>query len=102
MKNIHFTTNNDIKYLYSPNKKQIGYIHSQFIIEDEKDMDRIDFSENTTIVPFFNKQNLAFFENNVYITMDDLLESPIEKQTIFRRQASIRHTMHTIRFSSFS
>ncbi len=62
----------------------IQWIH---IIEDEKDMVRVDFSEKTSIVPFFNKQNLALFENNVYITMDDLLESPIEKQTIFRRQA---------------
>ena len=70
-------------------KNLTGNLHIQWvhIIEDEKDMDRIDFSENTSIVPFFNKQNSDFFEKNIYLTMDDLLESPIEKQTIFRRQA---------------
>ena len=62
----------------------IRWIH---IVEDEYDMEKIDFTGNTSIIPFYNDNNLSFFENNIYLTMDDLLESPIRKQTIFRRQA---------------
>ena len=58
-----------------------------YIIESEKDIEGIDFTENTSAVSFYNKQNLPFFEENIYLTLEDLLESPIEKQTIFRRQA---------------
>ena len=62
-------------------------VHWTHIVEDESDMENIDFTENTSVVPFYNGKNIPFFEDNIYLTMDDLLESPVEKQTIFRRQA---------------
>ena len=58
-----------------------------YIIENEKDIEGADFTNNVSAVSFYNKQNLFFFEKNIYLTLEDLLESPIEKQTIFRRQA---------------
>ena len=57
------------------------------IIEDEKNIEGIDLTGNISAVSFYNRQNLSFFEENIYLTLEDLLESPIDKQTIFRRQA---------------
>jgi pseudo-rSAM protein len=38
------------------------------------------------ICPFFNKQNISFFEDNVFMDLDALISIPISKKAIFRRQ----------------
>lgn len=36
--------------------------------------------------PFYNTENYSFFQNNIYVTKDDILESPISMQQIHRNQ----------------
>ena len=38
------------------------------------------------IRPFFNGSNMAFFKENVFMDLNDLLSSPISKKSIFRHQ----------------
>lgn len=41
---------------------------------------------NISILPFYNGNNNSFFYDNVYISMADIVNTPISKQQIFRRQ----------------
>lgn len=38
------------------------------------------------IMPFYNKNNIDFFEKYVYLELDDILSEPISRQTIYSRQ----------------
>lgn len=68
------------------NKTEKLKINWIYIVETSGDIERTEEDPNGSIMPFYNKNNLSFFEQYVYITYDDLLDQPINKQSIFRRQ----------------
>jgi len=63
----------------------------KFIVSSSKDVFEIN---NLTlpehihidIVPYFTRYNLDFFKENVFLELKDILELPVNKQTIFRRE----------------
>jgi pseudo-rSAM protein len=71
------------------NNKNIEFF---FLIESMSDFyhyNKFKDQHNDTIVhfrPFFNNNNLLFFEDNIYMDILDIIERPISKKEIFRRQ----------------
>lgn len=64
-------------------------IEWNFIIESKKDLEKVaslHTSSKISVTPFYNGTNLSFFENMVYLSLEDLLRVPTSKQSIFRRQ----------------
>ena len=58
-------------------------------VSSEKDLSVISNMEtmnNLQILPFYTGDNLKFFEDYVYMSLYDLLEAPITKKSIYRRQ----------------
>ena len=58
-------------------------------VSSEKDLSVISNMEtmnNLQILPFYTGDNLKFFEDYVYMSLSDLLEAPITKKSIYRRQ----------------
>jgi len=67
-----------------------GYsISWEFIVTQESDLDFVEQMdvEKKTMRPFYNGKNRAFFEDAVFMRLEDLTEVPISKKQIFRRQA---------------
>jgi pseudo-rSAM protein len=59
-------------------------------VSSEKEIEWIEKTftfEKIKFIPFYNGNNLEFLENNLYLTIEDITNMPIEKQQIFRRQA---------------
>ena len=67
-----------------------GYpISWEFIVTQESDLDfvgQMDL-EKKAMRPFYNGKNRAFFEDAVFMELEDITEVPISKKQIFRRQA---------------
>lgn len=62
-----------------------------FVVTAESDLVKIEqlqekVNANISIIPSYNGNNLAFFEEFVFNTLEDIIADPIDKQTIFRRQ----------------
>lgn len=52
------------------------------LVEELQDQLKIDF----TIVPYFNGNNISFFEKYVFNELSDILSNPLDKRCIFRRK----------------
>ena len=62
-------------------------IHWNFIVASETDLQKASqWDDNVSILPYYNGSNNDFFENFVYSDLDTILNTQIDKQTIFRRQ----------------
>lgn len=62
-------------------------IHWNFIVTSETDLQKASqWDDNVSILPYYNGSNNDFFENFVYSDLDTILNTQIDKQTIFRRQ----------------
>lgn len=110
---FHYTSNSDrmeeltnsdffIKVLvhFPINKKKLDHwlkLSTQqnlvfvFIISKEEDLIildqlNLDSEIDKEIFPFYDGENTSFFEKFVYTEWSDILENPVNKQTIFRRQ----------------
>lgn len=71
--------------------KECG-IQWRFLVSSEADMDKIEeldvpVSCHICIYPYYDGTNLDFFEKYVFYSLQDVLAEPLDKQTIFRRQA---------------
>ena len=70
-------------------EKDVKY---HLIVEDEEQFTELDSAmselgiEDFEIHPYFNGQNISFFENNVYLSKEDILANPISMREIFRNQ----------------
>lgn len=67
-------------------------IQWRFIVSDEADMDKIEElnvpdSCQTCIYPYYDGSNLDFFKEYVFYSLQDIIADPLDRQTIFRRQA---------------
>lgn len=61
-----------------------------FIVTDEFELDnatKLSSLYSCHIIPFYNKINVDFFKEYVYLTLDDIIEIPIGKRQIYRRQS---------------
>lgn len=63
----------------------------QFIISSDADILEVDTlnlpsSVQIEMKPFYTGNNLSFFKENVFCSLDDILVDPISRKTIFRRQ----------------
>lgn len=67
-----------------------GYpISWKFIVTQESDLgfvEQMDLAKKT-MRPFYNGRNRSFFEDAVFMGLEDITEIPISKKQIFRRQA---------------
>lgn len=79
LKEVHtLTKDKDVKY--------------HLIVEDEEQFAELDSAmselgiEDFEIHPYFNGQNTSFFEDNVYLSKEDILANPISMREIFRNQ----------------
>lgn len=63
------------------------------VVTCEKDMDRLSDIQGRRmkVKPYYTGSNLQFFENYVFMTLDDLLSEPVDRQSIFRHQALNDH-----------
>lgn len=62
-----------------------------FIVESEQDMDMANMLQEFTdmsvdLVPYYTGENMSFFKQFVYNSLEDILAEPVSKQSIFRRQ----------------
>lgn len=62
-----------------------------FVVTTENELIQIEqlqekTNANISVIPFYDGGNLAFFEEFVFNTIEDIIADPIDKQTIFRRQ----------------
>lgn len=67
-----------------------GYpISWEFIVTQESDLDFVEQMdlEKKTMRPFYNGKNRSFFEDTVFMGLEDITEIPISKKQIFRRKA---------------
>lgn len=67
-------------------------IQWRFLVADEAEMNRIEELDvpetcQTCIYPYYHGTNLDFFEKCVFYSLEDVLAAPLDRQTIFRRQA---------------
>lgn len=68
-----------------------------FVIRSEEEYNKTEefIFENplfkTSIKPFFDGTNMAFFEKNVFNDLDDIIHLPVDKKSIFRRQIVNEH-----------
>ncbi|GHV40051.1 hypothetical protein FACS1894179_05950 [Bacteroidia bacterium] len=91
---MDFSNPDDIDCLLSLNKRQIYDDRNEFsfLVDSERSLEKIedyidkqdDFKYH--IIPVYNGGNINFFENNVYMDKDDILESPISMRQIFINQ----------------
>lgn len=63
----------------------------KFLVSSEEDLQNINCLDiqptvKMELTPFYTKQNLPFFVDNVFYTLNDLLTEPVSSKTIFRRQ----------------
>lgn len=63
----------------------------KWIVSSEKDIFTIDKlaipkSVNMEMIPLYTGKNLPFFEKFIFNSIDDILEEPISRKAIFRRQ----------------
>lgn len=79
-----------LKEVYTLTKEKDVKYH--LIVEDEEQFTVLDSAmselgiEDFEIHPYFNGQNISFFENNVYLSKEDILANPISMREIFRNQ----------------
>lgn len=57
-------------------------------IEDIIAIEELDIPEHIhiEITPYYNQKNLDFFKENVFLELTDILGSPVNRQTLFRRE----------------
>lgn len=63
----------------------------KFIVSSDVDVQEVDMldvpsSVQVEINPFYTGENLSFFKENVFCSLDDIIAEPISRKTIFRRQ----------------
>lgn len=63
----------------------------QFLISSAEEYEKVNeilekIGLTAEIIPFYNGQNTDFFQQNIYMELEDILAEPISKQQIFRRQ----------------
>lgn len=63
----------------------------QFIVSSDADVQEVGTlnlpsSVQIEMKPFYTGENLSFFKENVFCSLDDILVEPISRKTIFRRQ----------------
>lgn len=68
-------------------------IRWNFVVACEEDMERLNNiqSKQMKVLPYYTGNNLQFFEDYVFMTLDDLLSEPVDRQSIFRHQALNEH-----------
>ena len=56
--------------------------------EDAETIDKIAYSDavKTEVLPWYKGNNMSFFRKYVFNTLDDIIGTPVSKQTLFRRQ----------------
>ena len=69
----------------------IDNVQWNIITASESDLEKINAlpqieNRKTKILPFYNGENLDFFAKNVFMELDDIIENPIDRKTIFRHQ----------------
>lgn len=76
--------------VYSLTKeKDIKY---HLIVENEKQYDELESAltefgiEDFEVHPYYNRRNIQFFEDNVFLSKEDIVASPISMREIFRNQ----------------
>lgn len=79
-----------LKEVYTLTKEKDVKYH--LIVEDEEQFTELDSAmsefgiEDFEIHPYFNGQNISFFEDNVYLSKEDILANPISMREILRNQ----------------
>lgn len=69
--------------------KEVKY---HLIVENEEQYNELELAmialgvKNFEIHPYYNGQNIRFFEENVYLSKDDIVATPISMREIFRNQ----------------
>lgn len=81
IKAAHLCDGYDVEFLFLVESED-NYVMVDKFMEESK----IKTNININIKPFYNKENLKFFQKNVFIDWDDILYSDVNKQTIFRRK----------------
>ncbi len=71
-------------------------LHYSFIVSNESDLEfysnlSISDTVHTELLPFYNGNNIPFFEENVFNDFEDIIAIPVKKQSILRRQALNEH-----------
>lgn len=63
------------------------------VVTSEKDLERLCAIQGRQVKvnPYYTGSNLQFFEDYVFMTLDDLLSEPVNKRSIFRHQALNDH-----------
>jgi pseudo-rSAM protein len=67
-------------------------VNFTFLVENEEQLEWIEHITSlfscchVRIVPFFNATNHSFFEENIFMDKDDILENPVVQRTIFCNQ----------------
>lgn len=78
--------------MYSISQFKQYKVEYLFIIESEDDfvtVEKITKEKpklNINVKPFYNKNNLGFFQQYIFTDLEDIKNSKVDKQTIFRRQ----------------
>ena len=63
----------------------------QFIVSSDVDVQEVDTLDLPSFVqiemkPFYTGENISFFKENVFCSLDDILAEPVSRKAIFRRQ----------------
>ncbi|MBE6286729.1 MAG: TIGR04150 pseudo-rSAM protein [Mediterranea massiliensis] len=78
----------------SKNIKTLHYkekVTWHLIVAEEKNIEQIEALITTNnfkikIIPFYNGTNIEFFQKNVYMNLEDIIEQPINRKTIYRHK----------------
>lgn len=77
-KSVYLLKEYDVEYLFFIESEDDYILVAQIIKENPK--------LKINIKPFYNNNNFEFFQQNVFIDLDDIINSNTDKQTIFRRE----------------
>ena len=90
---VHFPINKTIfKKIFAYFRKEMNFILIRFVIESEnqyKEAEQLsqEFQlKNTEIIPYHNQNNTKFFEDNIFLTEESILEKKISLNQIFTNQ----------------
>lgn len=93
--NIHLIINSPVNHgklheIYSLTKeKEVRY---HLVVENEEQYDELELAmvslgiEDYEVHPYYNGHNIQFFEENVYLSKEDIVATPISMREIFRNQ----------------
>lgn len=93
--NIHLIINSPVNQgklheIYSLTKEKDVRYH--LVVENEEQYDELELAmvslgiEDYEVHPYYNGHNIQFFEENVYLSKEDIVATPISMREIFRNQ----------------